>query len=323
MALEPLLKTDNLVKHFPFGSAFLAQREYVQAVDGVSLILQQEETLSLVGESGCGKTTVGRLILKLIEPTAGRIWYRGIETTNMKPKEMRPLRSEMQIVFQDPWSSLNPRMTVKSIIGEGLRFQSEMGRKERKAKILEAMARVGLRPEHYNRHPHEFSGGQRQRVGIARALIMGPKLVVADEPVSALDVSVQAQVLNLLKGLKDEFGLSYLFISHDLSVVEYISDQIAVMYLGRIVESAPCSELFCQPHHPYTEALFSAAPVVDPRSARKRIILKGDVPSPVNPPTGCRFHPRCNYAQNRCKTDDPVLSELSSGRWVACHFPLG
>jgi len=323
LKINILLKVEGLKKHFPFRSGLLRRsKEVVRAVDGVDFKLHHGETFSLVGESGCGKSTTGRLVLRLIEPTEGRIWFKNQDITELSRKEMRPLRYYMQIVFQDPYSSLNPRMRVCDIIGEGLKRYANLTAGERKDSVLETMAKVGLRPEHYDRHPHEFSGGQRQRIGVARAIILNPKLVVADEPLSALDVSIQAQVINLLEKLKAEFELSYLFISHDLSVVEHISDRIAVMYVGRIVEMASRDQLFGQPHHPYTVALFSAVPIPQVGQKRQRIILKGEVPSPLNPPPGCRFHPRCSYSQTVCATETPRLEEVDSGHWVACHFPL-
>ncbi|MBU1452384.1 MAG: dipeptide ABC transporter ATP-binding protein [Proteobacteria bacterium] len=323
MSLKTILKVEDLTKHFVVGRSLLSAGEVVKAVDGVSFALMQGETLSLVGESGCGKSTTGRLVLRLIPPTRGTVLYQGKDIGKLAPEKMRKLRSEMQIIFQDPWSSLNPRMTVKEIIGEGLRRQSGLSRAERKNRVLEMMETVGLRPEHYHRHPHEFSGGQRQRLGIARALIMRPQLVVADEPLSALDVSVQAQVVNLLARLKREFGLSYLFISHDLAVVEHISDRIAVMYLGKLMELASKRQLFSQPRHPYTQALFSAAPTTEVGREKNRVILKGDVPSPLNPPAGCRFNTRCPRAREDCRQLEPEFKLLAPGHWAACHHPLG
>jgi len=318
-----ILKVENLKKHFPLKRGLLDRSvRAVRAVDGVSFDLQKGETLSLVGESGCGKSTTARLILRLIEPTKGRIWFQEKEITHLNRKAMRPLRPEIQIIFQDPYSSLNPRLTVKNIIGEGLKRHSRLSARERKKKVLQIMEKVGLRPEHYDRHPHEFSGGQRQRIGVARAIVLQPKLVVADEPVSALDVSIQAQVINLLDNLKEEFGLSYLFISHDLSVVEHISDRVAVMYVGQIVELAPSAHLYSRPAHPYTAALFSAVPLSMVKREKKRIILKGDVPSPMNPPSGCRFHPRCRHARKICAQIPPALEEIEPGHLLACHFPL-
>lgn len=322
MSLKTILKVEDLTKHFVVNRSLLSSGEVVKAVDGVSFSLMQGETLSLVGESGCGKSTTGRLVLRLIPPTSGTVLYQGQDIAKLPADKMRKLRSDMQIIFQDPWSSLNPRMTVKEIIGEGLRRQPELTRAQRKKMVLEMMETVGLRPEHYDRHPHEFSGGQRQRLGVARALIMRPKLVVADEPLSALDVSVQAQVVNLLARLKRDLGLSYLFISHDLAIVEHISDRIAVMYLGKLMELASKRQLFAQPRHPYTQALFSAAPTTEVGREKNRIILKGDVPSPLNPPQGCRFHTRCPLAQEDCGQIEPEFKLLAPGHWVACHHPL-
>jgi len=321
--MPPLVRVENLTKHFPVGRGLFARSdEVVRAVEEVSFELNQGETLSLVGESGCGKTTTGRLLLRLIEPTRGRIWFKDREITSLGRQAMRPLRPLMQIVFQDPHSSLNPRLTVKDIIGEGLRLHRRLSPAERKERIQEVMAKVGLRPEHYNRYPHEFSGGQRQRIGVARAIILNPEMIVADEPLSALDVSIQAQVINLLERLKDELGLSYLFISHDLSVVEHLSDRIAVMYLGRILELAGRDQLYDRPLHPYTRALFSAVPLPRVGRTKQRIILQGDVPNPLRPPSGCGFHPRCGQGRPVCRETAPALAEVEPGRWLACHFPL-
>ena len=320
-SMEVLLKVENLKKHFPTNlNLFGRPRERIRAVDGVQFELYRGETLGLVGESGCGKSTTGRLILRLIDPTDGQIWFKRQNITNLSRIMMRPLRSSMQIIFQDPYSSLNPRMTLQEIIGEGLRLQGHLTAQEKKERILDMMAKVGLRPEHYNRNPHEFSGGQRQRIAIARAIINHPEFVVADEPLSALDVSVQAQVVNLLFKLKEEFHLSYLFISHDLSVVEYISDRIAVMYLGTIVEMAPRDQLFDSPRHPYTVALLSAAPIPQVQKKSQRIILKGDIPSPLRPPAGCRFHTRCLQVMEVCSQKEPKWKELGDGHFVACHL---
>ncbi len=320
-SMEVLLKVENLKKHFPTNlNLFGRPRERIRAVDGVQFELYRGETLGLVGESGCGKSTTGRLILRLIDPTDGQIWFKRQNITNLSRMMMRPLRSSMQIIFQDPYSSLNPRMTLQEIIGEGLKLQGQLTAQEKRERILDMMAKVGLRPEHYNRNPHEFSGGQRQRIAIARAIITHPELVVADEPLSALDVSVQAQVVNLLFKLKEEFHLSYLFISHDLSVVEYISDRIAVMYLGTIVEMAPRDQLFDSPRHPYTVALLSAAPLPQVQKKSQRIILKGDIPSPLRPPTGCRFHTRCFKVMEVCSQMEPSWKELGEGHFVACHL---
>ena len=323
MLQKTILKVEDITKHFVVGRSPFSSGEVVKAVDQVSFELLEGETLSLVGESGCGKSTLGRLVLRLIPPTRGEVYYQGQDIAGLPPDKMRKLRSQIQIIFQDPWSSLNPRMTVKQIIGEGLRRETSLNRAARKKRVLGMMEKVGLRPEHYDRHPHEFSGGQRQRLGIARALIMRPKLVVADEPLSALDVSVQAQVVNLLARLKREFGLSYLFISHDLAIVEHISDRIAVMYLGKLMELASKSQIFNRPRHPYTQALFSAAPTAEVGHKKKRVILKGDVPSPLNPPPGCRFHTRCPQAEENCRQVEPEFKLLAPGHWAACHYPLG
>jgi len=318
---EPVLEVTGLKKYFPVHRGVLARVVgQVKAVDGVSFTIHQSETLCLVGESGCGKSTVGRLITRLLEPTEGRIVLRGQDITHLDQNAMRPHRRELQIVFQDPYSSLNPRLTAGDIIGEPLEnygIASGSIKRERVAQLLE---RVGLRPDAMVRYPYEFSGGQRQRLGIARALALNPNLIVADEPVSALDVSVQAQVLNLLIDLQEEFHLAYLFISHDLAVVEHIGHRIAVMYLGRIVELADKEALFTKPLHPYSEALLSAAPVPDPRARREKMIIEGDVPSPINPPRGCHFHTRCPYAEARCRVEEPKLREVAPGRVVACHL---
>jgi len=318
----PLIDARSIVKHYPIlGGVWMKQTGAVKAVDGVSLTIGAGETLGLVGESGCGKTTFGRVILRLEEPTSGEIFFQGKSILGNSRNEMQALRREMQIIFQDPFSSLNPRKTVGQIIGEPLLVHGVGSRQERDRRVLELMEVVGLRKEHLRRYPHQFSGGQRQRIGVARALALNPKLVVCDEAVSALDVSIQAQVINLLKDLQQEFGLTYLFISHDLGVVEHVSDRVAVMYLGKIVEIAPSKDLYLEPLHPYTQALLSAVPIPDPSLHRPgRIILKGDVPSPIDPPSGCRFHPRCNYTEGLCSEKEPLLSEIRDRHWAACHF---
>ena len=322
----PLLQVDGLVKHFPVrGPMFSRQIRRVQAVDGVTFDLAAGETLGLVGESGCGKSTTGKVILRLIDPTAGSIKLDGVDITRLDRAAMHPLRRRLQVIFQDPYASLNPRMTAGNIVEEPLRNYAIGTSAERIERVAQLFARVGLRRDQMRQYPNEFSGGQRQRLGIARALAVEPKVIVCDEPVSALDVSVQAQVINLLMDLQAEFGLSYLFIAHDLAVVEHISHRVAVMYLGRIVEIAPRHALFTRPLHPYTEALMSAVPVPDPEaiadgSRRQRIILKGDVPSPIDPPSGCRFHTRCPIAVERCKMESPVLREVAKGQQVACHL---
>lgn len=319
---EVLLKVENLRKYFPIRKGILVQRKVgdVKAVDGVSFEVKQGETLGLVGESGCGKSTTGRTLLRLMEPTDGKIFFAGKEINNLPPSQMRSMRNQMQMIFQDPYASLNPRMTVGDIIGEPLLIHGLTDNVKREQKVRKLLDVVGLSPYHGARYPHEFSGGQRQRIGIARALSVNPKLIVCDEPVSALDVSIQAQVVNLLEDLQEEFGLTYLFIAHDLSVVKHISDRVAVMYLGKIVELANYDELYKSPLHPYTVALLSAIPVPDPNTHKERIILKGDVPSPVNPPSGCRFHTRCPRAQEVCKQTDPEFRDAGNGHQVACHF---
>ncbi|MDJ0666132.1 MAG: dipeptide ABC transporter ATP-binding protein [Desulfobacterales bacterium] len=318
---QPLLDARGLVKHYPIkGGVMLKEIAAVKAVDDVSLSIQRGETLGLVGESGCGKSTFGRAILRLEEPTAGEVWFDGDNILAYEREQLRALRQKMQIIFQDPFSSLNPRKPVASIIGEPLLIHGMKSRRERDARVLELLRVVGLRQEHMRRYPHMFSGGQRQRIGVARALALNPQLVVCDEAVSALDVSIQAQVLNLLKDLQEDFGLTYLFISHDLHVVEHISDRVAVMYLGKIVEIAASETIYAQPLHPYTQALLSASPMPDPTHRRKRIILKGDVPSPINPPPGCRFHTRCPFAEAICAEKEPALREVNPGHQAACHF---
>jgi len=321
MAETPLLEVKHLKKHFPIkGGVFSKTIGYVYAVDDINFTLEKGETLGLVGESGCGKSTTGRTILRLIEPTDGMISFEGQDITHLDKSAMRALRREMQIIFQDPYASLNPRMTVGSIIGEPLEIHKIAKGSEKEERVASLLQKVGLRAEDMRKYPHEFSGGQRQRIGIARALALNPKLIVCDEPVSALDVSIQAQVINLLEDLQAEFGLSYLFIAHNLNVVEHISNRVAVMYLGQIVELASDEELYRNPQHPYTEALLSAVPIPDPTVKKKRIILEGDVPSPINPPKGCHFHTRCMYKDKICEEVEPEFKDIGGGHWVACHF---
>ncbi len=323
---RPLVEVKDLVKHFPVHGGILQRTVgYVQAVDGVSFDIRRGETLGLVGESGCGKTTVGRLLLRLIEPTSGTITFDGTDLTAINGAALKPYRRRIQIIFQDPYSSLDPRTPIGDSIGEGLRIHGLGTPAEQRAKVQRMMDMVGLQPYHMRRYPHEFSGGQRQRIGIARALVLEPDLVVCDEPVSALDVSIQAQVLNLLKNLQRELGLTYVFVAHNMGVVEHISDRVAVMYLGRIAELASRDDLFRRQDHPYTSALMSAIPVPDPEQRRKRVILTGDVPSPMNPPTGCRFHPRCPLRASLgdpaiCAAETPALLDLGGGHLCACHF---
>jgi oligopeptide/dipeptide ABC transporter ATP-binding protein len=323
---EPLVQVRDLVKHFPITQGIVFQRKVgaVQAVDGVSFDVRRGETLGIVGESGCGKSTTARLVMRLLDATAGEIHFDGRDITQLKGAELKAIRREMQMIFQDPYSSLNPRKTIGAAIGQPFAIHGlHEGKGERKRAVQELMETVGLNPEHYNRYPHEFSGGQRQRIGVARALALKPKLLIADEPVSALDVSIQAQVLNLLREMQRELGLTLIFIAHDLSVVRHMCDRVAVMYLGRVVEIGPGDPLYDFPRHPYTGALLSAVPVADPElRGERRELLSGDVPSPANPPKACRFHTRCPKAQERCSIDDPVLEDKGSGTEVACHFPL-
>ncbi len=318
---QQLLSVNDLKMYFPIKKGFIRQTvNYVKAVDGVSFAIERGETLGLVGESGCGKTTIGRCVVRAYTPSGGRLMYDDVDLATLSESELKQYRRKIRMIFQDPYSSLNPRMTVFDVIADPLRIHKLASGKELEDKIKDLLKRVGLRPEFMRRYPHAFSGGQRQRVGIARALALEPELVVADEAVSALDVSVRAQILNLMIELQKEFNLTYLFISHDLSVVEYIADRVAVMYVGKLVELAETSQLFQNPQHPYTEALLSAIPNPDPRRRSKRIVLQGDVADPAHPPSGCYFHPRCQYAKDQCKTETPGLRKVGNNRLVACHF---
>jgi len=319
-----LLKVNNLKKHFPVRAGMFSRSvSSVRAVDGVSFEIKPGETFGLVGESGCGKSTLGRVLLRLIEPSGGEIYFKDKNIIGIPREELRRMRKEMQIIFQDPYSSLNPRMTIGGIVGEGLSIHNLARGKEKKERVLGLLEEVGVHPEAYNRYPHEFSGGQRQRIGIARALACEPSFIVCDEPVSALDVSIQAQILNLFLELQEKYKIAYLFISHDLRVVEHIADRVGVMYLGKMVELAPAPELYKHPLHPYTKILLDSVPLPDPNLKKKRTIISGDVPSPVNPPSGCAFHPRCSYADGLCSEQTPEWREHSKGHFVACHHILG
>lgn len=316
-----LMEVKDLKKHFPVKGGILQRvTGFVRAVDGLNFEIERGEVFGLVGESGCGKTTLGRACLRLIEPTSGEVRFENVDLLNLNLKDMQKMRLNVQMVFQDPFSSLDPRMMIKDIVGEGLVIHGLAKGSELKERVLQNLERVGLKKEHLYRYPHEFSGGQRQRIGIARSLVLNPKFIVLDEPTSALDVSVQAKILNLLLKLQKELGLTYMFISHNLSVIEYMSDRIAVMYVGKIVETGTKVELFETPLHPYTRALFSAIPIPDPDLKHEKIILKGDVPSPLNPPSGCRFHPRCPYVEEICEREEPPSIEVNSGHKVACHL---
>jgi len=321
-----LLEVQNLKMHFPIQKGFFRRTVgHVKAVDGLDFYINEGETLGLVGESGCGKTTTGRLVMRGYNPTGGRILYRReegstIDIADLDKEQLKSIRREVQMIFQDPYSSLNPRMTLLQIVGEPLVVHQVASGQELKDRVAELLKTVGLYPEHMTRYPHAFSGGQRQRIGIARALALNPRLIIADEPVSALDVSIQAQILNLLQDLQQKFNLTYLFIAHDLSVIEHISDRVAVMYVGKLVEMADTEALFITPKHPYTEALMAAVPIPDPRLRSQRVVLQGEVANPANPPSGCYFHPRCRYAQERCRTEEPALEEIEPAHFVRCHF---
>jgi len=317
----PLLEVRNIKKHFPVGSGALSRsREKVYAVDGISFTVNQGETFGLVGESGCGKSTLARSIMRLFQPTAGEVLYKGVNILDLGKAQMKPIRRQIQMIFQDPFSSLNPRMRVEDIIGDALQIHGVANRTERENRVAAILEKVGLQQEHLKHYPHEFSGGQRQRIGIARALVLYPELVVCDEPVSALDVSIQAQIINMLMDLQSEMNLTYIFIAHDLSVVEHISNRVGAMYLGKMVELAPKRELYRSPLHPYVQALLSAVPVANPRIKPSRIILEGDVPTPVSPPPGCRFHPRCRHKMSICAEKEPQFLEIEPGHFAACHL---